>query len=62
MSDNILKNPLVDLIIALVIILFISTLSFAAGISGAMTAAVASGVGALGLAVFLYIMHVIGRM
>lgn len=62
MSGDLLKNPLVEIVIVFVIILFVSTLSFAAGISGALTAAVASGVGLMGLGVFVYILHSVGRM
>ncbi len=61
MSD-LIKNPLVELVIVFVVILFVSTLSYAAGISGALTAAVASGVTLIGLAVFLWILDLIGRL
>lgn len=61
-ASDLLHNPLVELVIVFVIILFVSGLSFAAGISGALTAAVASGVTLIGLAIFLYILHVIGKL
>lgn len=38
MATSLLKNPIVEIVLALVVILVVATLSFASAISGAITA------------------------
>ncbi len=61
MSD-IIHNPLIELIIILVVLLFVAGLTIAAAISGQLTAAVVGSISFIGLAVFLYVLSRLGKL
>ncbi len=54
--SQITRNPAIEVVIVLVIILIVATLTFAAGISGALTAAAISGAGLITLVLVLWIL------
>ena len=59
--SSMLKNPLVELAVALLVILVISALTVAAAISGALTAAAVSAAGLLSLVAIIFALKMSGK-
>ena len=57
---GILRNPLVQVALALIVILVVAGLTFAAAISGALTAAAVTVVGLLGLIGLIWALKFVG--
>jgi hypothetical protein len=59
-TKSILANPIVEIVLALVVILVIATLTFAGAISGALTAASVTIVGLLSLVGLIWVLKKVG--